>query len=184
MTFRAHNFNAGPSALPLSALQKAQEEFLNFKGTGMSVMEMSHRSKEYEAVHNGASSLLKELLNIPADYDVLFLQGGASLQFAMAPLNFLSPGKKAGYVMTGSWSEKAYAEGKMQGEVYEVASTKEGNYSRIPTPDELKISPDTAYIHLTSNNTISAPSGSPFLIPGMFPCLPICPATFFPGFSM
>ena len=101
---RAYNFNAGPSALPLSALQKAQEEMLNFKGTGMSVMELSHRSKEYEAVHNQAISLFKELLSIPADYDVLLLQGGASLQFAMVPMNFLPAGKQAGYVMTGVWS--------------------------------------------------------------------------------
>ena len=111
--YRAYNFNAGPSALPLTVLQRAQEELVNFKGTGMSVMELSHRSAVYEEVHNQAITLLKELLQIPADYDVLFLQGGASLQFSMVPMNFLVPGKKAGYIMTGSWSEKAYSEAKL-----------------------------------------------------------------------
>jgi phosphoserine aminotransferase len=151
---RAHNFSAGPSALPLAALQKAQEELLDFQGTGMSIMEMSHRGKEYEAVHNQAINLLKELLAIPADYEVLFLQGGASLQFAMVPMNFLLPDQKAGYVMTGTWAEKAYTEAKPMGNVFEVASTKEGNYCRIPGVDELKYGSDTGYLHLTSNNTI------------------------------
>ncbi|WP_425059223.1 Phosphoserine aminotransferase [Sporomusa carbonis] len=151
---RAHNFNAGPAALPLAALQKAQEELLDFNGTGMSVMELSHRSKDYEAVHNRAIGLLKELLAIPENYDVLFLQGGASLQFAMVPLNFLPAGKKAGYVMTGSWSEKAYAEAEKLGEVFVAASAKEGNYRRIPATEELKYGSDAAYLHITSNNTI------------------------------
>ncbi|PKM85907.1 MAG: 3-phosphoserine/phosphohydroxythreonine transaminase, partial [Firmicutes bacterium HGW-Firmicutes-12] len=93
---RAFNYNAGPSALPLSSLEKAQKELLDYKGTGMSVMEMSHRSKEYEEIHNGAISLMRELLSIPPDYEILFLQGGASLQFAMVPMNFLPSGKRAG----------------------------------------------------------------------------------------
>lgn len=152
--YRAHNFNAGPSALPLTVLQKAREEIVNFNGSGMSVMEMSHRSKEYETVHNQAIALLREILNIPADYEVLFLQGGGSLQFAMVPMNFLAPGKRAGYVMTGAWSEKALAEGKLQGDVFEAASTKDVNYKRIPAPGEFKYETDTAYLHLTSNNTI------------------------------
>ena len=151
---RAHNFNAGPAALPLSVLEKTREELLDLKGTGMSVMEMSHRSKEYEEVHNNAANLLKELLSIPVDYEVLFLQGGASLQFAMVPMNFLPAGQKAGYVMTGSWSEKALAEAKLLGETYEAASTKDGNYRRIPALDEIKYEPATAYVHITSNNTI------------------------------
>jgi phosphoserine aminotransferase len=151
---RAYNFNAGPAAIPLEVLKKAQAELLDFNGSGMSIMELSHRGKDYEAVHQKAIQLLKELLNIPADYEVLFLQGGASLQFAMIPLNFLPAGKKAGYVMTGSWAEKAYSEAKLQGDVYEVASTKDTTYNRIPGKDEWKIDADTAYVHITSNNTI------------------------------
>ncbi|MFT9847174.1 3-phosphoserine/phosphohydroxythreonine transaminase [Aneurinibacillus sp. REN35] len=151
---RAYNFNAGPSALPLAVLEKAQQELIDFRGTGMSVMELSHRSAAYEGVHNQAIASLKELLNIPEEYHVLFLQGGASTQFATIPMNFLPQGKKAGYVMTGAWSEKALKEAKMIGDTYEVASTKDTNYNRIPTLDELKYKDDTAYIHVTSNNTI------------------------------
>lgn len=151
---RAFNFNAGPSALPLYSLQKAQTELLDYKGTGMSVMEMSHRSKEYEDIHNGAISLLRELMNIPDDYEVLFIQGGASLQFTMVPMNFLPQGKKAGYVLTGAWSEKALAEAKMLGETYIAASDKEANYKHIPAFEQIKYEPDTAYLHITSNNTI------------------------------
>lgn len=151
---RAYNFNAGPSALPLAVLEKAQQELIDFRGTGMSVMELSHRSAAYEDVHNQAIASLKELLNIPEEYHVLFLQGGASTQFATIPLNFLPQGKKAGYVMTGAWSEKALKEAKMIGDTYEVASTKDTNYNRIPTLAELKYEDDTAYIHVTSNNTI------------------------------
>ena len=151
---RAHNFNAGPSALPLEALKKVQAELLDFAGTGMSVMEISHRSKDYEKVHNETIALLRELLTISDDYEVIFLQGGASLQFGMVPLNYLREGQKAGYIMTGSWSEKALDEAKKIGQTYEVASTKEEKYTRIPEVSELKYDKDTAYIHLTSNNTI------------------------------
>jgi len=153
---RAFNFNAGPSALPLPVLEKAQAELLDFRGTGMSVMELSHRSAAYDAVHNEAIALLKELMGIPDGYDVLFLQGGASLQFSMVPMNFLQQGQKAAYVMTGSWSEKALKEAKILGvgEAYEAASTKGENYRRIPSIDELKYQSSDAYIHLTSNNTI------------------------------
>ncbi|NMA02599.1 MAG: 3-phosphoserine/phosphohydroxythreonine transaminase [Clostridia bacterium] len=151
---RAHNFNAGPSALPLAVLEKAQEELLDLQGTGMSVMEMSHRSKEYDALHNKAISLIKELLNIPEDYEVLFIQGGASLQFSMVPMNFLAEGKKAGYFMTGSWSSKALAEAKVFGDTYEIASSKASNYKYIPALEDLEYQKDTAYVHLTSNNTI------------------------------
>ena len=151
---RAHNFNAGPSALPLAALQQAQSELLDFQGAGMSILEMSHRGKEYEGVHNRAIALLRELLEVPEDYDVLFLQGGASLQFAMVPLNFLPVGGKAGYVMTGVWAEKAYDEAKKLGDAYEAASAKAGKFSSIPTTEELKYDEDSAYLHITSNNTI------------------------------
>lgn len=151
---RAHNFNAGPAALPLAVLEKAQAELMDFNNTGMSIMEHSHRGNAYDAVHNEAISLLKELMGIPEGYEVLFLQGGASLQFSMIPMNFLPAGKKAGYVMTGSWSEKAYAEAEKLGEVFVAASAKEGNYRRIPEFAELKYDADTAYLHITSNNTI------------------------------
>jgi phosphoserine aminotransferase len=151
---RAYNFNAGPSALPLTVLEKAQAELIDFRGTGMSVMELSHRSRTYEEVHNQAINSLKELLSIPDSYEILFLQGGASLQFSMIPMNFLKSGKKAGYVMTGSWSEKAFSEAKLFGDVYHAASTKEGNYRGIPKVDHLKYDVDDAYLHLTSNNTI------------------------------
>lgn len=168
---RAYNFNAGPSALPLPVLEKAQQEIVDFRGTGMSIMEMSHRGKDYEAVHNETVSLVKELLNVPANYQVLFLQGGASLQFAMVPLNFLPAGKKAGYVMTGSWSEKAFAEAKMQGEVYEAASAKDGNYCRIPKLNEIKFNADDAYLHITSNNTIFGTQWKEFPTTGNVPLI-------------
>lgn len=168
---RAYNFNSGPSALPLTVLQKAQAEFIDFQGTGMSIMEISHRAKEYDTMHNQAIGLLKELLTIPADYDVLFLQGGASLQFSMVPMNFLPQGKKAGYVLTGSWGEQAMEEAKIQGEVFEAASTTDGNYSRIPDFDELKYSSDTAYLHLTSNNTIHGTQWHSFPDTGNIPLI-------------
>src|SRR3954468_21988252 len=107
---RTINFNAGPAAMPLPALERAQAELLDFAGTGMSVMEHSHRGKEYEAVHNEAIALIRELLGVPASYEVLFLQGGASMQFAQIPMNFLTAGKSADYVVDGTWSEKAYSE--------------------------------------------------------------------------
>jgi phosphoserine aminotransferase len=151
---RTYNFNAGPSALPLSVLEKAQAELVNFRGTGMSVMELSHRSAAYEEVHNLVKSRLKELLSIPDDYEILFLQGGASLQFSMIPMNFLQSGKKASYVMTGSWSEKAFKEAKLFGEVYQAASTKEDKYRTIPKLSDLIFDQSDAYLHITSNNTI------------------------------
>ena len=151
---RAYNFNAGPSALPLEVLEKAQKELVNFNGTGMSIMEMSHRSKDYEAVHNEAIARLKKLYAIPENYEVLFLQGGASLQFTMVPMNFLQEGKKASYILTGVWSEKALKEAKLFGEPVISASSKENQYRNIPTSNEIKFDSDDAYVHLTSNNTI------------------------------
>jgi len=151
---RVHNFNAGPAALPLEVLQRAQAELTNFNGTGMSMLEMSHRSPEYEVVHNEAKTLLKELLALPEGYEVLFLQGGASLQFAMIPMNFLPQGKKAAFAMTGVWAEKAYEEAAKMGAVMIAASAKENNYSRIPFIQDLAYDDDCAYLHVTSNNTI------------------------------
>jgi phosphoserine aminotransferase len=157
---RAINFNAGPAALPLPALERAQRELLDFAGTGMSVMEHSHRGKEYEAVHNEAIALLRELLGVPADYDVLFLQGGASQEFAMVPMNFLASGKAADYLVTGAWGEKAVSEAKivasLVGAAVHVAATteKEKTYVRTPAPAELKLDASAAYAHFTSNETI------------------------------
>ncbi|MDR4227009.1 3-phosphoserine/phosphohydroxythreonine transaminase [Bacillus mojavensis] len=150
---RTTNFNAGPAALPLEVLQTAQKEFIDFNESGMSVMELSHRSKEYEAVHQKAKSLLIELMGIPDDYDILFLQGGASLQFSMLPMNFLTPEKTAHFVMTGAWSEKALAEAKLFGNTSVTATSESDNYSYIPEVDLTDVK-DGAYLHITSNNTI------------------------------
>ncbi|PIC65543.1 3-phosphoserine/phosphohydroxythreonine aminotransferase [Sporosarcina sp. P13] len=149
-----YNFNAGPSALPREVLEKAQSELVDFKESGMSIMEMSHRSATYEEVHNQAITRLRSLFSIPENYEVLFLQGGASLQFAMVPMNFLAEGKKASYIMSGAWSDKALKEGKTIGEVYEAASTKETNYNRVPSAEEIQFDEHDAYVHITSNNTI------------------------------
>ncbi|MFS8601370.1 MULTISPECIES: 3-phosphoserine/phosphohydroxythreonine transaminase [Priestia] len=152
---RAYNFNAGPSALPLPVLQLAQEELVNFKNTGMSVMELSHRSKEFEDVLTHAKETLTELLNIPDTHEILFLQGGASLQFSMIPMNFLAPDQVGAYVLTGSWSEKALKEAKKLGKTAVVASTKEENYRSIPALDDVKLpKEEIGYLHITSNNTI------------------------------
>lgn len=153
MMERTTNFNAGPAALPLEVLQKAQKEFIDFNESGMSVMELSHRSNEYEAVHQKAKSLLIELMGIPEDYDILFLQGGASLQFSMLPMNFLTPEKTAHFVMTGAWSEKALAEAKLFGNTSVTATSESDNYSYIPEADLTDVK-DGAYLHITSNNTI------------------------------
>ncbi|MGG1244998.1 3-phosphoserine/phosphohydroxythreonine transaminase [Bacillus cabrialesii] len=150
---RTTNFNAGPAALPLEVLQRAQKEFIDFNESGMSVMELSHRSKEYEAVHQKAKSLLIELMGIPEDYDILFLQGGASLQFSMLPMNFLTPEKTAHFVMTGAWSEKALAETKLFGNTSVTATSEADHYSFIPEVDLTDVK-DGAYLHITSNNTI------------------------------
>jgi phosphoserine aminotransferase len=152
---RAKNFNAGPAALPLKALERAQAELLDLAGTGMSVMEHSHRGKAYEAVHNEAISLVRELLNVPAQYDILLLQGGASQQFAVIPMNLLPAGKSADYVLTGAWSQKAYKEAKTIGTVRVAGTTeKDGKFGRIPAQSELNLDANAAYAHITSNNTI------------------------------
>jgi phosphoserine aminotransferase len=152
---RVYNFNAGPAALPLAALERAKDELLDFKGTGMSIIEHSHRGKEYEAVQDEAEALVRELLSVSDQYHVLFLQGGASQQFAMVPMNLLPPGKSADYILTGGWSEKALDEAKIIGQTRVAATTAEnGKYTRIPEPSELKLDPAAAYVHMTSNNTL------------------------------
>jgi phosphoserine aminotransferase len=152
---RVHNFNPGPAALPLPALERARDEFVEFQGSGMSILEHSHRGKEYEAVHDGAIGLVRELLSVPDGYDILFLQGGASQQFAMVPMNLLPKGKSADYILTGGWSEKAFEEAKIVGEARVAATTAvDGRYTRIPTQGELSLDPAAAYVHMTSNNTL------------------------------
>ncbi|WP_217581500.1 3-phosphoserine/phosphohydroxythreonine transaminase [Lysinibacillus sp. GbtcB16] len=154
MTQRAYNFNAGPSALPQEVLEKAQQQLVDFRDSGMSIMEMSHRSTIFDEVHNEAIALLKKLYAIPENYEVLFLQGGASLQFTMVPMNFLSTDQKASYVLSGSWSEKAFKEAKFFGTPVEAASTKENQYRHIPALADIQFNEDDAYVHITSNNTI------------------------------
>ncbi|MNH90498.1 Phosphoserine aminotransferase [compost metagenome] len=154
MAKRAYNFNAGPAALPLEVLQKAQEELVEYQGIGMSIMEISHRSPHYEKVNQETQDLLKELFAIPEGYQVLFLQGGASTQFAMIPMNFLKPGKVGSYVMTGAWAEKALKEAQLFGETSVAASSEASKFMKIPDLSEIKIDPNAAYLHLTSNETI------------------------------
>ena len=151
---RVHNFNAGPAAMPLAVLEKARAELLDLAESGMSVMELSHRSKEFQAIIEGAESGIRRLLGISDDYAVLFLQGGASLQFAMIPMNLRRPGKSADYVDTGSWASKAIKEAKLTGAAKVLWSGKADSYSRIPKAEELKISPDAEYLHICSNETI------------------------------
>ncbi|MCS7462771.1 3-phosphoserine/phosphohydroxythreonine transaminase [Paenibacillus doosanensis] len=154
MTKRAYNFNPGPAALPLEVLQQAQEQFVDYNGIGMSLMEISHRSKEYEAINAETQALLLELLGLESGYKVLFMGGGASTQFATIPLNFLKPGKVGSYIITGSFSEKAYEEAKVLGEAVIAASNKEGKWRSLPKAEDLRIDPNSAYVHMTTNNTI------------------------------
>lgn len=161
---RVLNFNAGPATLPLSALELARDELVEFGGTGMSILEHSHRGKDYEAVHHEAQSLMRELHEIPATHDILFVQGGASQLFAQIPMNFMTPGKCADYVVTGAWGEKAVSEAKivakmLSGETHVAATTgtgdgKEKAYARVPEDAEIKPDPHAAYVHYTSNETI------------------------------
>jgi phosphoserine aminotransferase len=153
---RIHNFNAGPAALPTAVLVKAQRELLEYRDTGMSIMEHSHRGKTYDAVHTQALALVRELLGVGDDYEVLLLQGGASQQFAMVPMNFLPEGKSADYVLTGSWSKKAFKEAKNVGKARTAASSEQdGKFTRIPKASELELDPAAAYVHITTNNTIA-----------------------------
>ncbi len=150
---RAHNFNAGPAALPLPVLERAQAELIDFQGSGMSIMEHSHRGSIYDKVHNQALGLFRELLAVPADYEVLFMQGGASTQFALVPMNFLPPGKSADYVVSGGWGKKAFEEAARLGQPRLAVDANEGGvYKRIP--NDVSYDPQAAYVHITSNNTL------------------------------
>ncbi len=151
---RTWNFYAGPATLPLPALERARNELIEWEGTGMSVMETSHRSKEYDAVHHEAMDLFTELLGLDSDHQVLFLQGGASLQFAMIPMNFIPPGGSADFINTGTWSQKAIKEADIIASARVAGSSEADGFTRIPGQDELDLDPAAAYVHLTSNNTI------------------------------
>lgn len=164
---RVYNFSAGPSMLPEAVLKKATEEMLDYKGTGMSVMEMSHRSKVYVSIIENAEMLFRKLMNIPDTYSVLFLQGGASMQFAMVPMNLMSKSKKADYINTGNWSKKAISEAKMFGAVNVIASSEDKNFTYIP--ESFKISEDADYVHITSNNTLEGTRFNDFPDTGSIP---------------
>ena len=153
-TKRIHNFGAGPAVLPVPVLEEACENMLSLGDLGMGIMEISHRSKQFSAIIEEAEADLRELLNLPADFHVLFLQGGATLQFSMVPMNLLGPNQTADYIVTGVWSEKAVKEAKKVGEVHIAADTKAENHNRIPQAAEIKLSKSPAYVHFTSNNTI------------------------------
>lgn len=151
---RVYNFNPGPATLPLEVLKEAQAEFLNFNNSGMSILEISHRAKQYAEVHAKAKADIKELMGLGDDYEVLFCQGGASTQFAMVPLNFASKEHPGNYVLSGSFATKAYKEAELLGVGEIAASSKDREFRHIPTQDELKINPEAAYVHLCYNNTI------------------------------
>ncbi len=151
---RVYNFSAGPSMLPLEVLETAAKEMCEFGASGQSVMEMSHRSKEYDAIIKETEADLREIMNIPENYEVLFLQGGASSQFAMVPLNLLNKSGKADFVVTGQWANKAYKEAARYGEAKVVASSADKTYSYIPKLDKATFTPDADYFHICMNNTI------------------------------
>ena len=154
MTERIHNFSAGPAVLPVSVLEEAQRDMLSLPGVGMSVMEISHRSKTFDEIINRAESGLRKLLGIPENYHVLFLQGGASLQFSMVPMNFLPPDGSADYIITGSWGKKAVKEAKRAGVANVAATMADRGFTRVPSNDEIKLDQKAAYVHITTNETI------------------------------
>jgi len=153
-TNRIFNFSAGPAVLPVPVLEEAQRDLVALPGVGMSVLEISHRSKTFEAILAKTEQDLRALGKVPSNYKVLFLQGGASLQFSMVPLNLLHDGDTADYIVTGGWAEKAVKEAMKVGHVNIAGSTKDENYNRIPRQDELKLNPNAVYVHMTTNNTL------------------------------
>jgi phosphoserine aminotransferase len=154
MTERIYNFSAGPAVLPLPVLEEAQRDLLALPGVGMSVLEISHRSKPFDEIILGAEADIRKLAGVSGDYHVLFLQGGASFQFSMVPMNILPAGGKADYIITGSWAQKAMKEAKKVGTVNVAATTEPENFDRIPKQEDLKLDPEAAYVHFTTNNTI------------------------------
>jgi phosphoserine aminotransferase len=159
---RAFNFNAGPAALPLPVLERIREELLDWHGSGMSVMEMSHRSREFESINAAAEASVRKLLAVPDDYAVIFVQGGGSLQFTMAPMNLCLPGKPVDVLHTGAWTAKAIAELK-KGVPYRIAASTEAvKFTRLPRPAEISLSPDASYVYLCTNNTIEGTQWAAF----------------------
>jgi len=154
MTDRIFNFSAGPAVLPVPVLEEAQRDMLSLPGVGMSVMEISHRSKTFDEIINRTEASLRDLLKIPSNYHILFLQGGASLQFSMVPMNFLPADGSADYILTGSWGKKALKEAKKVAAVNIAATMADGGFTRVPSGDEISLSPHAAYVHITSNETI------------------------------
>src|SRR6478735_1516663 len=153
-TTRIFNFSAGPAVLPVEVLEQAQRDLLSLPGVGMSILEISHRSKPFDDIIEGCEADLRKLAGIPDGYHVLFLQGGASLQFSMVPMNLLGPQASADYIVTGAWSQKAVKEAKRVGGVKIAATTEAENFTRVPKQSELKLDPGAAYVHYTTNNTI------------------------------
>src|SRR5262245_8501623 len=151
---RVHNFAAGPAVLPVPVLEEIQRDLVALPGVGMSILEISHRSTTFESILDRAEADIRSLAGIPPNYKVLFLQGGASLQFSMVPMNLLGASQTADYIDSGSWAERAYKEAKKVGNTNVAATTKGDNYSRVPPSSELKLTPGAAYVHMTSNNTI------------------------------
>lgn len=169
MVHRVYNFSAGPSAIPLPVLEKARDELLDFKGAGMSVMEMSHRSAEFTSVIEGAQDAVRRVLEVPDNYSILFLQGGATLQFSMIPMNLYVDGKPMDYIHTGNWTKKAIGEAKKVGPV-NLAGTSEGEkFSRIPPLDSLSLSPSPSYLYICSNNTVAGTQYKQFPETGVIP---------------
>ena len=154
MSNRQHNFSAGPCTLPLEVLQEAQSEFVDYQGAGMSLIEMSHRGKHFDDVANEAMALSMEVFKVPDDFSVLFLQGGALLQFSMVPMNLLTDGQKGAYVNSGTWAKGAITDGQEYGEVYTAWDGADNNYTRMPGTDEIKLQGNTRYLHITTNETI------------------------------
>lgn len=151
---RIHNFNAGPAVLPVEVLEQVRDELVEFSGAGVSVMEMSHRSKTFESILETTIERITQLLNLPTGYKVLFLQGGASLQFSMVPMNLLGEGRHADYLVSGAWGQKAWKEAQKEGTVHLAASTQSDNFTRVPRQDELELTSDASYVHFTTNETI------------------------------
>lgn len=166
---RKFNFNPGPATLPLEVLETLQKNIVEYDNAGMSILEMSHRSPEYSEVHYGAANKFRKIFSIPDDFTILFLGGGATLQFSMVPMNFLGEGKTADYIITGTWSKKALKDASLVGNAVVAASSEDDKFTRIPKQEELKLNPDADYVHITTNNTIAGTQFQTFPETGSVP---------------
>ena len=174
---RIYNFNPGPATLPLAVLERASRELVDYQQKGMSIVEMSHRSPEYSQVHQEAMELFRKLMGVPDNFKILFLGGGATLQFSMVPLNLLHSGQSCDFVLSGSWAKKAYADAQKVGKVNVVFDGEADNYASLPEPGELRLDPQAAYLHMTSNETIGGSSGTTGPRPEGCPSSATCPRT-------